>query len=155
MTVTIHGVQPDLLDTALSYLKPVTQFTNIHCCFKICYTTLGYSLLALIMGTHWLVCRLHWLENTATNNSSTRSQSHITTDRCWAHSGTCDHILLSVWRLLSCLCGVPFLRRGKVCHFSFSVCGNLSVCTSRIYLSCVLQFSNIYAIYRVFHDFRS
>jgi hypothetical protein len=64
-----------------------------------------------------------------------------------AHSGTCDHILLSVWRLLSCLCGAPSLTRGRVCHLSFSVYSNLSVFTSSIYVTCVLQFSNLCTIY--------
>jgi hypothetical protein len=46
-----------------------------------------------------------------------------------------------VWKLLSCLCGVPSLTRGRVCHLSFLVCSNLSVFTSRICVS--LQFSNL------------
>jgi hypothetical protein len=32
-----------------------------------------------------------------------------------ARFGTCDQILLPVWRLLSCSCGAPSLRRGWVC----------------------------------------
>jgi hypothetical protein len=87
------------------------------------------------------------------------SQSHVTTDRqsgkmsgCWAHSGTCDQILLSVWRLigwklLPCLCGVPSLMRRRVCHLSFSVYGNLSAFTSSIYVSCFLRFKIVYTIY--------
>jgi hypothetical protein len=33
--------------------------------------------------------------------------------RCLAHSGTCDQILLSVWKLLSCLCGAHSLTRSR------------------------------------------
>jgi hypothetical protein len=66
-----------------------------------------------------------------------------------AHSGTCDQILLSVRRLFSesCLCGAPSLTRGPVCHLSFSVCSNLSAFASSIYVTCVLQFSNLYTMY--------
>jgi hypothetical protein len=33
-----------------------------------------------------------------------------------AHSGSCDRILLSVWKLLSCLCRALSVTRGRVCH---------------------------------------
>jgi hypothetical protein len=36
----------------------------------------------------------------------------------WAHFGTCDHILLPVWKLLSCLCGKLSLMRGQVLQFA-------------------------------------
>jgi hypothetical protein len=52
-----------------------------------------------------------------------------------------------VWKLLSCLCMAPSLTRGRVCHVPFSVCSRLSVFTSRIYVSWVLQFINLYTIY--------
>jgi hypothetical protein len=51
------------------------------------------------------------------------------------------------WKFLSCLCGAPSLTRGRVYYLSFSACSNLSVCTSSIYVTCVLQFSNLYTIY--------
>jgi hypothetical protein len=56
------------------------------------------------------------------------------------------------WKLLSCLCGVPSLTRGQVCNLSFSVCSNLPVFTSSIYVTCVLQFSNLYTIYIKLHS---
>jgi hypothetical protein len=34
---------------------------------------------------------------------------------CPVQSGTCDQILLPVWRFLSCLFGAPSLTRGRVC----------------------------------------
>jgi hypothetical protein len=56
------------------------------------------------------------------NAASSQSQSYITTDdqsvsTSWfrAHSGTCDQILLRVWKLLSCFCVAPSLTRGRVC----------------------------------------
>jgi hypothetical protein len=48
-----------------------------------------------------------------------------------------------VWKL-SCLCRAPSLTRGRVCHLLFAVYANLSVFTSSIYVTCVLQFSNLY-----------
>jgi hypothetical protein len=48
------------------------------------------------------------------------------------------------WKLLSCLCGAPSLTRDRICHLSFSVYSNLSVFVSNIYVTCVLQFSNLY-----------
>jgi hypothetical protein len=50
------------------------------------------------------------------------------------------------WKLLSRLSGAPSLTRGRVCHLSFSVCSNLPVFTSSIYVTCVLHFSNLYTI---------
>jgi hypothetical protein len=38
------------------------------------------------------------------------------------------------------------LTRGRACHLSFSVCSNWSVFTSSIYVTCVLQFNNLYTI---------
>jgi hypothetical protein len=35
---------------------------------------------------------------------------------CRAHSGICDLILLPVWKLRSCFCGVPSPTRGQVCN---------------------------------------
>jgi hypothetical protein len=34
---------------------------------------------------------------------------------CQVHSGICEQILFSVWKLLCCLCGVPSLTRGQSC----------------------------------------
>jgi hypothetical protein len=52
--------------------------------------------------------------------SQSQSQSHATTHGqsvsmswCQVHSGTCDQILFSVWKLLCCLCGAPSLTRGR------------------------------------------
>jgi hypothetical protein len=57
-----------------------------------------------------------------------QSQSHVTTDGqsvstswCQIHSGTCDQILFSVWKLLCCLCGAPSLTRGRICLLSVTV----------------------------------
>jgi hypothetical protein len=63
----------------------------------------------------------------------------------WADNTFCPKVVF--WKLLSCLCGAPFLMRGRVCHLSFSVCSNLPVFTSSIYVPCVLQFSNLYTSY--------
>jgi hypothetical protein len=57
------------------------------------------------------------------------------------------YILSEGWLSESCLCSAPSLTRGRTCHLSFSVCINLSAITSSIYVSCVLQFSNLYTIY--------
>jgi hypothetical protein len=46
--------------------------------------------------------------------------------------------------VLPCLCGAPYLTRGRVCYLSFSVCSKLPVFTSSIYVTYVLQFSNLY-----------
>jgi hypothetical protein len=59
---------------------------------------------------------------------------------------------LPVLRLLFESCcpvsvGRPLWREVGSCHLPFSVCSNLSVCTSRIYVSCVLQFSIEYTIH--------
>jgi hypothetical protein len=43
--------------------------------------------------------------------------------------------VLSLWGALS--------DERSVCHLSFSVSSNLSILTTRIYVSCVLQFSNL------------
>jgi hypothetical protein len=87
------------------------------------------------------------------------SQSHVTTDGqsvsqyakvsnplwdLWPDITFCPKIVVS--NLLSCLYRVPSLTRGRVCHLSFSVYNNLSVFTSSIYVTCVLQFSNVYTI---------
>jgi hypothetical protein len=60
--------------------------------------------------------------------SQSQSQSHITIDGrpvsmswCRARSGTCGQILLTVGKLLSCLCGAPSLTRGRVCRLSDAV----------------------------------
>jgi hypothetical protein len=67
-----------------------------------------------------------------------QSQSHITTDGqsvclswCRAPSGAHDHILVTVWELLSCPLGAPSVTRGRVCHVLGSVDSNKS--TVRIY----------------------
>jgi hypothetical protein len=80
----------------------------------------------------------------------TVSQS-VSMSRYRAHSGTCDQILLSVLRLFSEVCclvsvGRPLWREvGSVICLSQS--SNLPVFTSNIYVTCVLQFSNLYTIY--------
>jgi hypothetical protein len=46
--------------------------------------------------------------------------SHVSQNgmlRYRAHSKTCDQVLLSVWKLLSCLCRAPSLTRGRACRF--------------------------------------
>jgi hypothetical protein len=94
-------------------------------------------------------CRTDW--------SVFQSQSHITTDgqsvimsRYRAHSGTCDQILLSVRRVFHEICslvsvGRPIWRevRSIIC---LSQSSNLPLFTSNIYVTCVLQFSNVYTI---------
>jgi hypothetical protein len=40
---------------------------------------------------------------------------------CWVHSGTCDQILLSVWKFLFCFCGATSLTRSQVCLLSVTV----------------------------------
>jgi hypothetical protein len=57
-----------------------------------------------------------------------QSQSHVTTagqsvsmSWCQVHSGTCDQILFSVWKLLCSLCVAPSLTRGRVCLLSVTV----------------------------------
>jgi hypothetical protein len=89
-----------------------------------------------------------------TNQS--QSQSHITTDgvshyvKVSSPSGTCDQILLSVRRLFSEICclvsmGRPIWREvGSVICLSLS--SNLPLFTSNIYVTCVLQFSNLYTM---------
>jgi hypothetical protein len=61
------------------------------------------------------------------------------------HTTLCPKVV--VWKLLFWLCGAPSLTRGRVCNLSFSVCSNLSVFTSSIYVSCVSQFSILYIIH--------
>jgi hypothetical protein len=59
----------------------------------------------------------------------------------WPDITFCPKVV--VWKLLSCLNGALSLMRGRVCNFSFLAF------TSRIYVSCVLQFSNIiYNMYK-------
>jgi hypothetical protein len=77
----------------------------------------------------------------------------VSISRYQAHSTFCPKVVF--WKLLSCLYGVPSLTRGRVCHLSFSNCSNLSVCTSSIYVACVLQFSNLYKIYTSFFQSRN
>jgi hypothetical protein len=55
-------------------------------------------------------------------------QSHVTTDSqsvsmswCQVHSGTCDQIIFSVWKLLCFLCGAPSLTRSQVCLLPVTV----------------------------------
>jgi hypothetical protein len=57
------------------------------------------------------------------------AQSNVTTDGqsvnmswCQAPSGSHDHLFVTVWKWLWCLCGVPSLTRGRVCRFSVRVC---------------------------------
>jgi hypothetical protein len=101
---------------------------------------------------------LSWTKSTEiVSFPDTRSRSHVTTDG----QSVSQHVKVSsplwdLWpditfcpkfvfrKLLSCLCGAPSLTRGRVCHLSFSVCSNLPVFTSSIYVTCVLQFSNLY-----------
>jgi hypothetical protein len=68
-----------------------------------------------------------------------------------AHSGTCDQILLSVRRLFHescCLVSVGRLLWRKVRSvICLSQSSNLSIFTSSIYVTCVLEFSNLYTIY--------
>jgi hypothetical protein len=59
-----------------------------------------------------------------TTSCRSQSQNYFTTEGesvsmywCRAHSGTSDQILLSVWKLLSCVYGAPSLRGGRVCSF--------------------------------------
>jgi hypothetical protein len=86
-----------------------------------------------------------------------RSRSHVTTDgqsvnmsRYRALSEACDQILLSVRRFFSESCcrvsvGRPLWQKvGSVICLSQS--SNLPVCTPSIYITCVLQFSNLYTI---------
>jgi hypothetical protein len=40
---------------------------------------------------------------------------------CRFHSGTCDQILFSFWKLLCCLCGEPSLTRGRAYLLSATV----------------------------------
>jgi hypothetical protein len=57
-----------------------------------------------------------------------RSWSYFTTDgqslsmSWWAHSQTCDQILLPVRRLLSCFCGAPSLTRGRLLRLTLKSC---------------------------------
>jgi hypothetical protein len=86
-----------------------------------------------------------------------QSQSHITTDgqsviisRYRVHSGTCDQILLSVRRLFSEICCLVFLGRSLWREVGSVIClsqsSKLPLFTSNIYVTCVFQFSNLYAI---------
>jgi hypothetical protein len=74
----------------------------------------------------------------------------VSTSWYQAHSGTCDQILRSVRRLFSEICCLVFLGRplwqevGSVICLSLS--SNLPLLTSNIYITCVLQFSNLYTI---------
>jgi hypothetical protein len=92
-----------------------------------------------------------------------RSRSHVTTDgwsarmsRCRAYSGTCDQILLSVRMLLfesCCHIFVGYLLWREVGSvICLSQPSNLPVFTSSIYVTCVLQFSNLYTIYIKLHS---
>jgi hypothetical protein len=81
-----------------------------------------------------------------------KSKSHynwrsVGMSRYRAHSGTCDQILLFVRRLFSEICclsaGRPLWREvGSVICLSQS--SNSPAFTSNIYVTCVLQFSNLY-----------
>jgi hypothetical protein len=57
-----------------------------------------------------------WLQHV-----SSKSKSKSCYDWRSVHSGTCDQILFSVWKLLCCLCGAPSLTRGRVCLLSVTV----------------------------------
>jgi hypothetical protein len=67
-----------------------------------------------------------------------------------AHSETCDQTFFSVRRLSSEICCLVFLGHplwwevGSVICLSLST--NLPLFTSNIYITCVLQFSNLYTI---------
>jgi hypothetical protein len=65
--------------------------------------------------------------------------------RSWPNITFCAKVV--VWKFLSCLCRAPSVTRGRVCHLPSSVYSNLSVFTSSIYVTCVLQISNLYTIY--------
>jgi hypothetical protein len=81
----------------------------------------------------------------------THVQSHVATDgqsvsmsKCWGRSGTCNqiHVLLPVRRLLSCHCGAPYLRRGRVCRLSVSessLFNSSAVCVYNIYVEIFFQ----------------
>jgi hypothetical protein len=90
-------------------------------------------------------------------SSQSQSQSYVTTDgqsvitsRYRAHSGTCDQIFIKVRRLFSEICRLVFLGRplwrevGSVICLSLS--SNFPLLTSIIYVTCVLQFRNLYSI---------
>jgi hypothetical protein len=85
-------------------------------------------------GTGFPFCRLLGLAGLRWKNCSppphrTPSQRHATTDGesvsmswCRAPSGSRDQMFVTVWRLLSCLCGAPFLARRRVCLLPVRVC---------------------------------
>jgi hypothetical protein len=108
-------------------------------------TGFPFRLLLRLAGLRW---KYSYLPPHGLYPRQSQSQSHVTTDGrsvsqlvYRAHSGTCDQILLCVRKLLSCICGVSSMTTGQVCNLSFSIYRNLSVCTLRISVSCVSQFS--------------
>jgi hypothetical protein len=65
----------------------------------------------------------------------------------WPDIASCSKV--AVWKLLSCICGAPFLTRGRDCTSWVSVCGHLSLCILfNIYIfMCLTHFINAYTIY--------
>jgi hypothetical protein len=75
---------------------------------------------------------------------------YVSMSRHRAHSGTCDQILLSIRRLFSEICclvflGCPLWRdvRSVTC---LSQSSNFPLFTSNIYITYILQYSNLYTI---------
>jgi hypothetical protein len=78
----------------------------------------------------WLALSCNWVMNDLENGFSgylsqvkvkVMLQLMVSMSWCQVHSGTCDQILFSVWKLMCCLCGAFSLTRGRVCLLSVTV----------------------------------
>jgi hypothetical protein len=76
---------------------------------------------------NWSFLSNNWTDHKLKSKSKSRydwwtvSQS-VSMSWCQAPSGSLDQVFLTVWRLLSCLCGAPSLTRGWVCRSPVRVC---------------------------------
>jgi hypothetical protein len=89
------------------------------------------------------------------SKSKVKSQSNVTTDGqsvsmswCRVHCGTCDSILLSVWKLLCYLCGAPSLTRDRVCPLLVTV--TVFSPLSKFNIIFILQITHVLCIYSIY-----
>jgi hypothetical protein len=105
-------------------------------------------------GGKWSASRPSRFTDVEVTLQLTVSQS-VSMSRYRAHSGTCDQISLSV-RKLSQSCCIVSVRRPLWREVGSVICpsqsNNSPEFTSSIYVTCVLQFSNLYTIYTKFHS---
>jgi hypothetical protein len=132
-----------------THLRPLTNFYFFI--YYITFSLLRDSLLGAPSLTRGRVCSLQ-LPSTLLAEVEVKLQLTVSQSVCQGIEPTLRlvtryYFVFVFWKLLSCLCRAPSLTRGRVCYLSFTVCSNLPVFISIIYVTCVLQFNNVYTIY--------